>query len=901
MIRRMKRTNDPGDQTEENSSFGRVFGACSTAFKTRDHDGLREAFHPDASVALHDRRTHDLLELAPLDFFTRLYREIGVAEFQGPSLVNRVFFSIRRSHQHGCPLGSSQEGFLLYKPQLKGVTMPRPAHSLFSFLGLALTCASVQAQQVLTVPIDHQSIQSAVDALPAGGPMNTIQVAPGQYQENLVISGRNVLFVGDPGKPYSVVLDGTSSGSVASALDGAYVAFSGLTFQNGLGTTYSGSSRGGGLFAEAGTTLLMADCLIRSNEAEIGGGLYASGAERVELNRVGLSDNQAKYTGGGALIFGPFQIRDSEFNSNSSSAGGHLTCSVTSSELRLLESCAFIDGTVHRGPHLAALDEAAGGAIHASISQGNALVVTDCEFVTCTSDDVGGAIACRQPVEELRQRCLAGTYVCGQGSLQMTGCSFEGCVAPRGGAIAWSYDGGLELEQCAFEGCFALTGGAIHADSGAHRILDSTFATCGSLGQPGGALRFESCEADLLESEFTECGAGNSSGGAISAYESVLSTNTCRFTGNAARAGSAINAHRSALLDQGSVFEENSSAYAVALECEDQLWGSEFIGSEFRNHGLDPDLEPYGAVRMSFNGPADGPQPKGRFVGCTFASNRSASGAAAIESAGVWVEVKTSTFTDNGALSSEGAGGSGGAINLRDARADIWTAQFADNHAEGPGGAIAAANAQLSVWECDFSENASASYGGAIESYEGTILSVTDSRFVSSIDEPGPMEAFNASMGGAIDIAPDSGRAYLGGLRIEGHAAFEQGGGVWSRGSQTVIEECLITGNHCAFGGGAYLDAGSTIQGSRVCGNDSDQLNGHQDWVDGGGNAVSATCCPTDLDGNGFTDAGDLTILLASFGTQGSSTLLVDLNGDQRVDGADLSVLLAQWGSPCDS
>lgn len=97
MIRRMKRTNDPGDQTDENSAFGRVFGAYSTAFKTRDHDGLREAFHPDASVAFHDRRTHDRLELAPLDFFTRLYREIGVAEFQEPSLVNR-FFSRSSGH-----------------------------------------------------------------------------------------------------------------------------------------------------------------------------------------------------------------------------------------------------------------------------------------------------------------------------------------------------------------------------------------------------------------------------------------------------------------------------------------------------------------------------------------------------------------------------------------------------------------------------------------------------------------------------------------------------------------------------------------------------------------------------------------------------------------------------------
>ena len=104
----MNQINEPKDQTDENSPFGLVFGAYSTAFKTRDHEGLREAFHPDASVTLHDRRTQDRLELAPLDFFTRLYREIGVAEFQEPSLVNRVFFSIRRSHPHGCPLGSSR-------------------------------------------------------------------------------------------------------------------------------------------------------------------------------------------------------------------------------------------------------------------------------------------------------------------------------------------------------------------------------------------------------------------------------------------------------------------------------------------------------------------------------------------------------------------------------------------------------------------------------------------------------------------------------------------------------------------------------------------------------------------------------------------------------------------------
>ena len=604
-------------------------------------------------------------------------------------------------------------------------------------------------------------------------------------------------------------------------------------------------------------------------------------------------------SGGGALLYGPFQIRDSRFESNHSSMGGHLNCSASSSALRLIESCEFIDGTVTRGASFAPLDEAAGGAIQASITYGNVLVVTDCQFVNCNSTDVGGAISCRQPVEYFRERCLAGTYVCGRGTLQMTGCSFDGCVAPRGGAIAWSYDDGLDIDQCTFDGCISFTGGAIHADSGQHRIQNSNFTACGTLGAPGGALRFEACEADLFGSHFTECAAGNSSGGAISAQDSMVSTNSCLFTGNAAQSGSAICAHRSNFFDQGSVFEANASAYAVALECEDQIRGSELIGSEFRNHGMEADEAMYGAVRMSFNGPAEGPQPKGRFVGCTFASNRSTTGGAAIESAGMWIEVKTSEFTDNGALNSDGRDGVGGAINIRDARADIWTAQFNGNFAEGSGGAIAASNAQISVWECDFSENAAQWYGGSIESYEGTILSVTDSRFVSSTDEDGPMGEWDALFGGAIDIAPGAGRAYLGAVQIEGHAVMQQGGGLWSGGSQTTIEDCLFRGNQGGFGGGAYLDADCTVEGSRFCGNTFDQVNGHEDWVDGGGNVIAETCCPADLDGDGQIGAGDLTILLASFGNRGADALLVDLNGDQRIDGADLSILLAEWGTPC--
>jgi hypothetical protein len=66
----------------------------------------------------------------------------------------------------------------------------------------------------------------------------------------------------------------------------------------------------------------------------------------------------------------------------------------------------------------------------------------------------------------------------------------------------------------------------------------------------------------------------------------------------------------------------------------------------------------------------------------------------------------------------------------------------------------------------------------------------------------------------------------------------------------------------------------------------------------GGIGVLTITCeqfCPTDLDGNGAVDGGDLGVLLSAWGSSGSTA---DLDGDGFVDGADLGVLLGTWG-PC--
>ena len=85
----MDQTQHSEFESEDNSPFGRVFAAYSRAFRDRDHDALRDAFHPDASVIIHDRRSSERLELAPHDFFTRLYSQISDAEFRIETLKSR--------------------------------------------------------------------------------------------------------------------------------------------------------------------------------------------------------------------------------------------------------------------------------------------------------------------------------------------------------------------------------------------------------------------------------------------------------------------------------------------------------------------------------------------------------------------------------------------------------------------------------------------------------------------------------------------------------------------------------------------------------------------------------------------------------------------------------------------
>ena len=61
--------------------------------------------------------------------------------------------------------------------------------------------------------------------------------------------------------------------------------------------------------------------------------------------------------------------------------------------------------------------------------------------------------------------------------------------------------------------------------------------------------------------------------------------------------------------------------------------------------------------------------------------------------------------------------------------------------------------------------------------------------------------------------------------------------------------------------------------------------------------AAPCGSCPTDLDGDGDTDAVDLAVLLGSWGPVDAGECL-DADANGIIDAFDLAVLIGAWG-PC--
>lgn len=168
---------------------------------------------------------------------------------------------------------------------------------LWQWIGLFQVAHAVQPKSVDVCPdknCDYSTINEAVGDVPIG---SIINLPPGTYSENLVIT-KSLTIQGQ--QPDLTLLDGGGLAVVIVVDDLAAVTIRALTIQNGR------SSEGGGILNIDGT-LAINNSIIQDNDVGCGegGGILNYGV--MTLQDVTLSGNQAAYGGGilnGGLLLG---------------------------------------------------------------------------------------------------------------------------------------------------------------------------------------------------------------------------------------------------------------------------------------------------------------------------------------------------------------------------------------------------------------------------------------------------------------------------------------------------------------------------------------------------------------------------------------------------------------------
>jgi pectin methylesterase-like acyl-CoA thioesterase len=171
---------------------------------------------------------------------------------------------------------------------------------------------------VINVPDDQPTIQAGIDAAVSG---DTILIAPGTYQENVVIDGSAVTVIGDTVSGGVVIQSAVSSTPVLSLSNGTSGApeIVGLVIENAelaagincqdshvrLRKNEIRNNTGSGVWVgptDLPETTLVADNYIHHNVSGRGGGIYITETD-ASILRNNFENNSASVYGGGLYLY----------------------------------------------------------------------------------------------------------------------------------------------------------------------------------------------------------------------------------------------------------------------------------------------------------------------------------------------------------------------------------------------------------------------------------------------------------------------------------------------------------------------------------------------------------------------------------------------------------------------
>jgi predicted outer membrane repeat protein len=224
------------------------------------------------------------------------------------------------------------------------------------------------------IDYDFITITAAISASTDG---DTIEITPGLYPENLLISNKDITLRNAGGGAVTVFGQSLDKCLLITGV-ATNVEIEGITFSNGFSNT-----AGSGVSVEGGSSAIITDCIIENNNNTfVGAGLYMSGGGTV-TNTI-IRNNTSSGNGGGVYLAGALQKNfvNCQLRNNTGLEGGGMAYAAAGDVLDM-SGCVFTENTsTNRGGAIAVLGNASAGIVEAD----------DCEFINNRAEFAGGAI-----------------------------------------------------------------------------------------------------------------------------------------------------------------------------------------------------------------------------------------------------------------------------------------------------------------------------------------------------------------------------------------------------------------------------------------------------------------------------------------------------------------------------
>jgi parallel beta-helix repeat protein len=339
--------------------------------------------------------------------------------------------------------------------------------------GLTLALVTIYPVQAATFYVDDHNcpgpgtgtpgdpfckIQDGIDAAVNS---DTVQVAPGTYDENISMKSGVLIQGAGAGDDPSIhsIIDGGASGSVVTA-----IGVDSAAKLDGFKITNGKEFNGGGMYNE-GSSPAVSNCTFSGNSAFFvvsvgdGGGMYNWNSSPTVTNCT-FSGNDAHGNGGGMHnVNSSPTVTNCTFSDNTAYQGGGMYNLISSPAVT---NCTFSGNS--------SADPAWGGGM---VNEDSSPTVSKCSFLNNHSGTFGG-----------------GMYNHDNSSPIVTSCIFSGNSAWVGGGGMSNLNSSPTVTNCIFSQNSGSDGGGVYNRSSSHTVTNCTFSK--NSGSYGGGIYNES-------------------------------------------------------------------------------------------------------------------------------------------------------------------------------------------------------------------------------------------------------------------------------------------------------------------------------------------------------------------------------------------------------------------------